>query len=521
MSAPNYAELTKSVAAFTGQLAVLTQQVAALEKNKYALTNEVLTMRRENATLRRENAALRAEVTGLRQENATLNARVVELEAQVGTNSRNSSKPPSSDGLAKPAPKSLRRPSGRRPGGQDGHEGTTLRQVEIPDEVVVHEPPSCAVCGGDLGGAPHVDTTRTQIFDIPPIKLHVVEHQMVARRCGCGHVTRAPAPDHAGAPVQYGPVAQAIMIYLFHGQFLSRGRTADALSEVFNAPVSAATVAAAVTRAGRGLGPFLAQITAGLAASGVAHFDETGLRCTGRLAWLHSASNDTFALLYAHPNRGKIAMDAMGVLPTFTGTAIHDAFAPYDRYPGVTHSLCTSHVLRELQAVLDYHQLTADPARPGEPDPWCWADQVATALRTLIREVDRAKTAGHHKISDELRAEQRLLISHGAIIGARATPANKIEEKHRALARRLAKRLDDYLRFTTDFTVNPTNNAAEQQIRMAKIRQKVSGCMRSRQGAQDFAAIRSYTATAHKHGITMLDALTRLTSHNTWHPSTT
>lgn len=514
MSAPTYAELTRLVAAFTGQLAVLTQQVAALEKNNHALTDEVL-------TLRQENTALRAEVTGLRQENTALKARVADLEAQVGTNSRNSSRPPSSDGLAKPAPRSLRRPSGRRPGGQPGHDGQTLRQVEVPDEIVVHEPTGCAGCGGDLRGAPLVGTTRAQVFDIPPIKLHVVEHRMLARRCACGTITRAEAPDHARAPAAYGPVAQAIMIYLFQGQFLSRGRTADALAELFGAPVSAATVAAAVTRAGRGLGPFLAQITAGLAASGVAHFDETGLRCEGRPAWLHSASNDTFALLYAHPNRGKIAMDAMGVLPIFTGTAIHDAFAPYDNYPGATHALCAAHVLRELEAVLDYHHATTDPSHPGQPDPWCWADQAATALRTQIREVDRAKTAGHHKISDELRTEQRRLLSHAAIIGAGATPTNKIEQKHRALARRLINRLDDYLRFTTDFTVPPDNNAAERQIRMAKIREKVSGCMRTPQGAQDFAAIRSYTATAHKHGLTMLDALTRLTSHNTWYPTTT
>jgi transposase len=499
VNAPTYAELTEMVAAFTGQLAILTEQVAALEQKNQVLTVEVL---------------------ALRQENATLKARVLELEGQAGANSRNSSKPPSSDGLGKPAPKSLRRPTGRRPGGQTGHEGQTLRQVEDPDVVVVHEPASCGRCGADLAGAQRAGTTRTQVFDIPPITLHVTEHQMVARRCGCGHLTRAGAPEHAGAPAQYGPVAQAIMIYLFQGQFLSRGRTADALSEIFGAPVSAATVAAAVTRAGRDLGPFLAQVTAGLAAAGVAHFDETGLRCEGRLGWLHSASNHAFALLFAHPNRGKVAMDAMGVLPTFTGTAIHDAFAPYDRYTGATHALCAAHVLRELEAVRDYQRATS-PARPGAPDPWCWAGQVATAFRTLIREVEGAKTAGHHKISDELRAEQRRLISNGAIIGASATPANKLEQKHRALARRLTTRLEDYLRFTADFTVPATNNAAEQQIRMVKIRQKVSGCMRTRQGAQDFAAIRSYAATAHKHGITMLDALTRLTSGNTWYPATT
>ena len=149
--------------------------------------------------------------------------------------------------------------------------------------------------------------------------------------------------------------------------------------------------------------------------------------------------------------------------------------------PGATHALCTAHVLRQLEAVLDYHRTTAPPHHP--PDPWCWADQVATALRTLMKEIDQAKAAGHHGIADHVLTEQRHLISHGAIIGASATPANKIERKHRALARRLTNRLDDYLRFTTDFTVSPDNNAAERQIRMAKIRQKVSGCMRTLKGA--------------------------------------
>ncbi len=486
MSAPTYAELAEMVAVLTGGLAALEDR----------------------------NTALADEVCALRQENLTLRARVSELEAQAGTSSRNSSQPPSLDGLGKPAPRSLRRPSGRRPGGQGGHEGKTLRQVEVPDEVVVHEPPSCTRCGADLADAPVTGTRRTQVFDIAPIKIHVVEHQMRSRRCVCGTLTRAGAPEQADAPVQYGPVARAVMVYLFQGQFLSRIRTADALSEIFNAPVSAATVAAAVTRAAGDLGPFLSQVTAQLAASGLAHFDETGLRCQGRLAWLHSACNQAFALLYAHPRRGKVAMDAMGVLPTFTGTAVHDAFAPYDRYPHATHALCAAHVLRELQAVQDYHR------QQPSPGPWCRAEQAATALRTLITAADQANTAGH-PVDPRVLAEQRRLISHSATIAQSTTPANKIERKHRALARRLTRRLQDYLRFATDPAVPATNNAAEQQIRMVKIRQKVSGTMRTLKGAQDFAAIRSYTATAAKHGITMLDALTRLTSHNTWYPTTT
>lgn len=470
------------------------------------------------SVLGQQLSTLKEEVTALREENRALKARVGELEAQVRTNSRNSSKPPSSDGLGKPAPKSLRKASGRRPGGQVGHEGTTLHQVANPDVVVRHEPPECGGCGADLAGAPVVGTQRAQVFDIPPIKVHVVEHQIIARRCGCGTVTRGRAPGGVNAPVQYGPRAQAIMVYLFMGQFLSRERTAHALSDLFGAPVSAATVAAATTRAADDLVPFLSQVSTQIAAAAVAHFDETGLRCEGRLAWLHSASTDTYALLHAHPNRGKAAMDDMGVLPTFTGTAIHDAFAPYDRYTGATHSLCNAHLLRELAAVTEHHEQSG---HTGGPDNWCWAGQVTDALLIVKTAVDQAKESGSDAIDADVLATQTQLIRHGALIGANTTPTNKVEQKHRALARRILRRADDYLRFATDFAVCFDNNAAERQIRMAKIRQKISGCMRTMKGAKDFAAIRSYTATAAKHGITMFDALNRLTSQEPWHPATT
>lgn len=234
----------------------------------------------------------------------TLLLAISELDSQQRSNSRNSAKPPSSDGLGKPAPKSLRRRTGRKPGGQAGHEGTTLTQVADPDRVIVHEPAACEGCGGDLAGAPVTATNRTQVFDVPPIALEVVEHQMNSRTCACGTSTTAAAPAGAGAPVQYGPRARAIMIYLFHGQFLSRERTAHALSELFGAPVSAATVSAATTRAAADLAGFLAVIRDQITAAGVAHFDETGLRCEGRLAWLHTASTPTLSLLHAHPNRG-------------------------------------------------------------------------------------------------------------------------------------------------------------------------------------------------------------------------
>ena len=403
------------------------------------------------SVLGQQLSLLKEEVTALREENRALKARVGELEAQVRTNSRNSSKPPSSDGLGKPAPKSSRKASGRRPGGQEGHEGTTLRQVANPDVVVRHEPPQCGGCGADLARAPVVGTTRAQVFDIPPIALHVVEHQIITRQCQCGTTTGGRAPAGVNAPVQYGPRAQAVMVYLFVGQFLSRERTAHALSDLFGAPVSPATVAAATTRAADDLAPFLSQVSNQIAAAAVAHFDETGLRCEGRLAWMHSASTELYSLLHAHPNRGKTAMDDMGVLPTFTGTAVHDAFAPYDRYTGATHSLCNSHLLRELAAVADHHEQTGQT--PG-PDQWCWATQVTDALLIVKTAVDQAKESGACAITPDVLATQTQFIRHGALIGANTTPANKVEQKHRALARRILKRTDDYLRFATDLNVS-------------------------------------------------------------------
>jgi len=485
--------------------------VDALSSQVAALTSELTAMRDVTAVLRSQATAMQEETTALREQNGTLHARVAELEAQAAATSRNSSKPPSSDGPAKPAPRSLRTRSGRRPGGQTGHDGTTLRQVDDPDVVVRHEPVDCPTCGAGLAGAPQTGMIRRQVFDIPPIRLHVTEHQLIARRCTCGTITHGDPPAAVSAPVSYGPTATAVMIYLFHGQFLSRGRTATALSDLFGAPVSPATVTAATSRAAAALAPFRTLATAQIAAAPVAHFDETGLRCQGRLAWLHTASTPRFTLLHAHRNRGKTATDDIGVLPVFTGVAVHDAFAVYDTYPNLTHALCNAHVLRELVAVTDYHTATGTPT-----GSWNWAQQVTTALLTL-----HTATIPGEAIPAELVTAQTTLIRHAAIIGANTTPTNKVEQKHRALARRILTRLSDYLRFTTDPTIPFDNNAAERSIRMAKIRQKVSGCLRTLQGAQDFAAIRSYTDTAAKHGITMLHALTALTSGNPWIPATT
>lgn len=461
---------------------------------------------------------LRAEVAALRTENAQLRAENAELRARLGKNSRNSSKPPSSDGPAKPAPKSLRGRSGRRPGGQAGHRGQTLCQVADPDRRRRHVPRSCRGCGAGLAGAPEAGLERRQVFDIPAIRMRVTEHQLIKRRCGCGTVTAGEAPAGVDAPAQYGPNVAAIVIYLYAGQFLSKDRTARALAELFGTPISPGTVAAMTARAAAGLTDFTGQVREQLTKAEVAHFDETGLRVASRLRWVHSASTGKYVLITVHDKRGVEAMNAAGVLPAFTGVAVHDGWAPYDTYGQATHARCNAHVLRELQAVIDHH--THDSGQ----DAWCWATQAAGALRTMKHLVDEA-LARHGTLNslDTVRmAEAKHDFRSAARLGARATAARatNLEKDHNALARRLLDKHDDHLRFTIDARVPFDNNAAEREIRMIKIRQKVSGCLRTLTGAEQFCAIRSYLATTAKHGLGLLDALTRLTNRHPWLPST-
>jgi transposase len=307
-------------------------------------------------------------------------------------------------------------------------------------------------------------------------------------------------------------------VYLCLGQHLPVERTAGLLAEVFGTPMAAGTVAAWTARAAAGLEPFTAAARAALTGEAVVHADETGLRVAGRLHWLHVACSDRFTALFCHRRRGKEAIDAAGVLPQVTGIVVHDAFAPYARYRDATHALCNAHLLRELIAVVDSHTAHPPPSSGAVPGGWCWATQIIDALLALKAIAD----TGTLPDPEVLAASRRLIVS-AALIGASTEtgPPGAVGRRHRALARRIRRRLDDYLRFAVDPRVPFDNNPAERDIRMVKIKQKVSGCMRTLTGAQDFAAMRSYLSTAAKHGRRPFDVLTELTSGNVWIPATT
>lgn len=460
-----------------------------------------------------ELAVLQAEVSELRERAAGLEAQVAELAVRVGQNSRNSSKPPSSDGLAKPAPKSLRGKSGRKPGRPKGQPGVTMQLSDSPDRVVRHEPACCAGCSADLAGAQEAGVIRRQVTEVPPVRAEVTEHQVIGRRCGCGTVTWADAPEGVTAPVQYGPRAVAIGAYLWHGQFLSRDRARAAMADLFGCAPSPGALASMTRKTAAAVAPVLDVIRTGLAGAGVAHFDETGFRVAGKLAWVHSASSGKLVLVTVHAKRGKEGMDAAGVLPGFTGTACHDAWAPYDCYAGVAgHALCNAHVLRELTAVTE----------TGTDDDVVWARQAIDALLALKKAADEARAAGRAAIDAEIVDKHGRWFGEAAAAGTALNAARRtaLQKKRYALATRMAAREADYLRFAHDLRVPFDNNPAEQVIRMSKLRIKVSGCMRSMTGAEAFCAIRSYLATATRHGISWLDALTRAAQGRPWIPAT-
>jgi transposase len=472
-------------------------------------------LRAANGRLRELLAQRDAEIARLRAQVAELQEQVADLAARVGQNSKNSSKPPSSDGLGKPAPKSLRGKTGRRPGRPKGQPGVTMQLTDHPDRVVRHVPGCCGTCGGSLDGAEETRIERRQVTEIPPVRAEVTEHQIVELECGgCGARTRGRAPGGVTAPVQYGPRAAALGAYLWHGQFLSRDRACAAMADMFGCAPSPGALAAMTKKIAGLIAPALDAIVTALIVSEVAHFDETGFRVAGKLAWAHSASSGRYVLVTVHSKRGTQGMDAAGVLPSFAGIACHDAWKPYDSYDGVAaHALCNAHLLRELIAVTE----------TGTADDVVWAQQAIDALLELKQAADTAPAGGHDTADPEVLEKHGRWFRDAAEAGIvlNAARCGKLQKKHHALATRMAARADDYLRFAHDLQIHFDNNEAERVIRMSKLRIKVSGCMRSMTGAETFCAIRSYLATATRHGIGWLDALTQAARGNPWIPDTT
>ncbi len=435
-----------------------------------------------------------------------LKARVTELEGQLAKNSQNSSKPPSSDGLKKPAPKSSREKSGRKTGGQEGHEGSTLNQVDNPDSIEQHDVHLCEQCHCDLSEVAPNHVEKRQEFEIPPMKKQVTEHQALVKTCPrCGLVNKGKFPEHITQPVQYGLRVKGLATYYNQYHLIPYQRLQTVFQDVYDIRLSEGTLLNTFIACHEKLENFDNAVKEAVIVSPQAHFDESGLRVNKKLHWLHVASTENLTHYEVHEKRGTEAMDDIGILPKFKGKAVHDHWQSYFNYT-CEHVLCNAHHCRELV----YHE---------EQYKQSWCKDMKALLLTIKTEVDSLKTEGHTKMAaqrlENYENEYARILNNGLseipVLPIATNTAGKRGRKKKHPTKNLWNRLNnckkETLAFMTDFTVPFTNNLGEQDIRMIKVKQKVSGCFRSLSGAKMFCRTRGYISTARKNGQNILDAL--------------
>jgi transposase len=451
------------------------------------------------ALARSQPEALVEIILVLQERLAQLEQRVKQLEAQLARNSQNSNKPPSSDGLSKPNPKNLRTPSGRKPGGQPGHPGQTLQRSKNPDHILIHELAVCPQCGGGgLSREPVLDYESRQIFDLPPRSLEVTEHRAQIKCCPhCAAQVRAEFPVGVSAPVQYGPRFQSLMVYLNQQQLLPYDRLAQLCEDLFGQPLSAGTLVAANERAFEQLEPFAQALVNQVPQAPVVHLDESGLRVAGKLHWLHVASTSQLTFYGVHPKRGTEAMDALGIVGACRQWVVHDHWKPYFSYQECLHALCNQHLLRELKFLWEEQQEV-------------WARQLSDLLLALHRRRQKHGGLGERQFKRALK-DYRAVVRRGRHRHPRRPSGQGRCAQSKAA--NLLDRLEDFegsiLAFLWDEQVPFTNNQGEQDIRMIKVRQKISGCFRTLHGAQMFCRIRSYLSTCRKQRRNLWEAIQR------------
>lgn len=434
-----------------------------------------------------------------------LAARVRELESRINTNSRNSGKPPSSDGFKKT--KSQRKKSGSSRGAQKGHPGHTLEMVDSPDKVRVHKVEQCQECGISLAAQAAESVERRQVFDMPPLKLEVTEHRSERKTCPvCGACNKASFPEGVTQPVQYGPEVKALAVYFNQYQFIPYSRTEELFSDLFGQPFSEGTLFTANQTCYEALADIEQEIKQQLLNSPVIHCDETGSRVEGKNHWLHTASTADLTYYGIHPKRGSEAINEIGILPVYTGIAKHDGLKVYFKYTSCTHSLCNDHHLRELTWVIENEKQT-------------WAQQMHGLLLDIKAAVDEAKENSKACLELEQLMDFEQRYSGIIALGYQENPFFEVWPKpkgqrgkpKKTKARNLLERLDKHrtetLNFMFDFRIPFGNNQAERDIRMTKVQQKISGGFRSMQGAKIFCRIRGYISTVKKNSIPVLGAI--------------
>ena len=439
----------------------------------------------------------------LRQQVATVSARVAELEARLNKDSHNSHQPPASDGPGQKRTHNVRKRSGKKSGGQVGHPGVTRCLVDDPDDVIPHEPLVCAGCGTCLEALPAVGQERRQVIEIPAPRPVVIEHQALRKACPvCQTVTAGEFPAEVTQSVQYGPRTKAVAVYLQRYQLLSYERTVEALGDLFGVSPAEGTLARAQQTAYTELAPVEHAIGNALRQADVAHVDETGIQVAGHPEWVHVMSTAALTFYAHHVKRGRAAFEAIGLLIGFAGRRVHDAWAPYLSLVGL-YALCNAHLLRELIAIFE---------ETGQP----WAQRLIKLLLSMKAAVADAQAAGRTELTLRQRAGYEAAYTRFITEGLRANPPPQPTGKRGRPKQTPAKNLLDrlvthraaVLAFLHDFAVPFDNNQAERDLRMFKVKHKVSGCFRSPEGADYFCRIRGYISTLRKQGYSILDGLT-------------
>jgi transposase len=428
--------------------------------------------------------------------------------ATVMKNSQTSSLPPSTDRRKRTS--SLREKSGRKPGGQVGHRGATREMVDVPDYLIVHAPESCSLCGSSLLDSEMGQSERRQVHDLPPPKLKVVEHQAQTKVCQrCGTKNKAKFPAGVNAPVHYGEGIRAVATYLMGYQLLPYERCAEALGDLFNCQLSAGTLATIFTEGAREMSEPLLLIKEGISQSEVIGVDETNLRVQQKQEWVHVSSTEKLTLLIHDKRRGTAAIENIGILSSYKGVCVHDGFSAYDQYRQCQHSLCNAHILRELNYVIE----------TSKPD---WAQEMKQLLLDIKAAVSKAGEIEKTRLALRQKKEflsryDRIVIEAGKLYEplqrkkGRAKTGRQKESPIAAAARKLVNRLgakrDEILLFMRDFRVPFDNNQAERDLRMLKVKQKISGCFRTEKGAEEFCRLRSYVSTMKKQGHGIMEAI--------------
>lgn len=474
------------------------------------MQDDFQSLQKENAVLREENTILRAlvaELLPLKTRVEELSSQVKQLESRLSKDSHNSHLPPSSDRFARqPKTKSLRQRRGKKAGAQPDHDGTTLYQSQEPDQIVVHPVDACANCQQDLSQSPSLGIERRQVLDIPPKRIIVVEHQAQEKWCPtCQHITKAVFPQGVSAPVQYGPALGAMGVYLVQQQLLPYARACETMTDLLGPAMSVGTLATLVERCSQELWPIEEQIKDALRTSQVMHHDETGMYVMGKRWWMLVSATTALTHYAVHRKRGSKAMDAIGILPAFTGILIHDGLATYWRYL-CRHGLCNVHHLRELLFLYE----------SGKQN---WAGEMKTLLLEMKAATDQARSEGRSRLDPlevaDWKARYHALVQEGYLANPPDPPdpdaKGKRGRRKQSAARNLLDRLcthqDAVLLFLECLSVPFDNSQAERDIRMAKVQQKVSGCFRSEAGAEAFCRIRGYLSTLRKQGLHLLTAL--------------